>query len=102
MNVVRHIRLVVLVVVVIALGVSLSAAPAEAGGHHHFHHVHKVHNFYPSHFYSGHYCSAAYQPIVKYVVRPYSYPVTLIDGYGQTYVVWQSGYQTLPATYLPY
>ena len=101
MSAFRKIRLFVLFAFVAVLAVSLCASPAEDGGHQKVHNVHKVDGFYPCHFNYGHYCPTTYQPIVKYVVKPYSYPVTLIDCYGQPYVVWQTSYQTVPTTYLP-
>jgi len=101
MNPSRKTRLVVLFALVALLGLSLSAVPAEAGGQFKFQ-VHNVHSTYPSYFNYSHYCPTGDQPIVKYVVKPYSYPVTLIDCYGQPYVVWQTSYRTVPTTYLPW
>jgi hypothetical protein len=98
MNACRKARLFVLLGLVAVLALGLSVAPAEAGGHH----VHKFHHVsYPKYVNYGHYCPTAYQPIVKYVVKPISYPVTHYDCYGQPYVVWQTSYQTVP-TYLSY
>ena len=98
MNAFRKTRLFVLIGFVAVLALGFTAMPAEAGSHHNFHHFHNVHSFYPSY---GNYCPTVYQPIVRYVVKPYSYPVTLIDCYGQPYVVWQTSYQTVPTTYFP-
>jgi hypothetical protein len=95
MNAFRKIRMFVLLGFVAVLALGLSTAPAEAG-HHHFH---KFHHFGHKHFHHGHYWPTYYQPIVKYIVKPVSYPVTYYDCYGQPYVVWQTSYQTVPSTY---
>jgi hypothetical protein len=97
----RKFRFVVLLGLVAALAFGASADTAEAGGHHTLYNFHNVHSAYPNHFYHAHYCPTVYQPIVKYVAKPYSYPVTLVDCYGRPYTVWQTSYQTLPTTYLP-
>jgi hypothetical protein len=99
MNAFRNSRLLVLVAFVAVLALGLAVAPADAGNHHNFHNVHNFHHV--KHFHHGHFWPTHYQPVVKYVVKPYSYPVTLIDCYGQPYVVWQTSYQTVP-TYLSY
>jgi hypothetical protein len=99
MNAFRKIRLFVLLGFVAVLAISLSAVPAEAG--HHNHHFHKFHHFHYPKFFNHGYYPTFYQPIVKYVVKPISYPVTQYDCYGQPYVVWQTTYQTVPTTYYP-
>jgi hypothetical protein len=101
MNAFRNIRALILFGLLAVPALSLGPAPAQAGGLHKLHSP-KVHSVYPSYFHHAHYCPNVYQPIVKYVVRPYSYPVTLVDCYGRPYVVWQTAYRTVPATYYPY
>jgi hypothetical protein len=99
MNAFRKVRLFVLLGFVAVLAFSLSAAPAEAGGHAHFHKVHYL--TYPKYFNCGHYCPTSYQPIINYVVKPISYPVTYYDCYGQPYVAWQTSYRTVPISLYP-
>jgi hypothetical protein len=94
MNALRKTRLFVLFAFVAVLAVSLTAAPANAGGCHSY----SFHSSYPSYCNYGSYC---YQPVVKYVVKPITYPVTQYDCYGQPYVIWKTTYQTVP-TYLSY
>ncbi|MEX2308234.1 MAG: hypothetical protein WD738_11605 [Pirellulales bacterium] len=101
MNAFRKFRLVILFGLVAALALGVSVATAEAGGHHTFYKFHNVHSSYPSHCNYGHYYPTLYQPMVNYVVKPYSYPVTLVDCYGQPYVVWQTSYQSVPTSYYP-
>lgn len=98
MNAFRRSRLIVLLGLVAVLALSLSVATAEAGGHKHFH---KFHHFGHKQFHYGHYWPTHYQPIVKYTVKPISYPVTYYDCYGQPYVVWQTTYNTVPINYHP-
>jgi hypothetical protein len=102
MNAFRKVRLFVLLGFVAVLTLGLSAAPAEAGGHHGHQHFHNFHHVsYPKYINYGHYCPTSYQPIIKYVVKPISYPATYYDCYGQPYVVWQTTYQTVPTTFYP-
>ena len=97
MNASRKIRLVGLLSLVAVLALGMSVASAEAGCHYNFNPSHSSYSSYCNYGY----CPTVYRPVVKYVVKPYSYPVTLIDCYGQPYVVWQTSYQTVPA-YLSY
>ena len=104
MNAFRKNRLFVLFASVAVLALGLSVAPADAGNHKHGHHGHghHGHNFHHvKHFNHGHFYPKFHQPLVKYVVKPISYPVTQYDCYGQPYVIWQTSYQTVP-TYLSY
>ncbi len=100
MNAFRTTRVLALVGLLALVLFGIGAATAEAGGCHYggygFRHVSYSPSYcsYPSYSYSN-YDYGCYYP------RTCSYPVTAFDCYGRPYTVWQTGYGSVPVSYLP-
>jgi len=92
----RKVRMLALVGMFAVLVFAATAATAEAGNGHRILH-NQLHFAHQAHFAHQVY----FTPVVKYVVQPYTYPVVLVNCYGQPYTVWQTVYRTVPVRVFP-
>jgi hypothetical protein len=102
MNAFRTTRVLVLFGLLALVVFGIGAATAEAGGCHRG----GGYGYSSSYCYSPSYCSYPSYNYCNYDYSCYypktcSYPVTVFDCYGRPYTVWQTGYGSVPVSYLP-
>lgn len=95
MNAFRKIRVLALVGLFALVLFGIGAASAEAGGCYYGGYGFKHISYSPS------YCSYPVYDYSCYYPKTCSYPVTVYDCFGRPYTVWQSGYGSVPVSYLP-
>jgi hypothetical protein len=105
MNAFRTTRMFALIGLLTLVVLGLGAATADAGCHGSYGFGSSYCNYSPSYCnygssycYTPSYCNYDYS---CFYPTTCSYPVTVYDCFGRPYVVWKTGYNSVPATYLP-
>ena len=107
MNAFRKIRFLALVGLLTLVVLGIGAANAEAGGKCHYGGYGSSYssycNYTPSYcsYPTYNYCNYGSYDYSCYYPKTCSYPVTVFDCYGRPYTVWQTGYGSVPVSYLP-
>lgn len=106
MNAIRKFRVLALVALLAVAVLGVGAATAEAGGGCHYGGYGGYKCYYPSYNYCSYptynYCNYGYgYDYSCYYPKTCNYPVTSFDCYGRPSTFWQTGYGSVPVSYLP-